>query len=200
MAKSFKNLSQPAAAAAPKPVSERDFFDLTDEVSPALPPAPAASPSSSDNTDGISNLGNTSNLSNPENASKPKSVTRPARKSAADNAMQPGNLVVGSNPGDTSTAAVLAAQPTDAAKGEAGIPGRDVRQTFVLSETHLEQLKDYVHARRSQGDYLYSQKQALQEALDLLFGSIVPVAPRPAQLREREQRRRTSIQQGRLAK
>ena len=72
-----------------------------------------------------------------------------------------------------------------------------VRQTFVLSRGHLEQLRDYVHARRVQGDYTYSQKQALQEALELLFAGAAPAPPRPAQAREQEQQRRQRIQQGR---
>lgn len=72
-----------------------------------------------------------------------------------------------------------------------------VRQTFVLSRGHLEQLRDYVHARRTQGDYTYSQKQALQEALDLLFARDLPAPPRPSQTREQEAQRRQRIQQGR---
>ena len=75
-----------------------------------------------------------------------------------------------------------------------------VRQTFVLSRGHLEQLRDYVHARRAQGDYTYSQKQALQDALDLLFATAEPAAPRPAQARELEQQRRQRIQRGRQLK
>lgn len=75
--------------------------------------------------------------------------------------------------------------------------GRDVRQTFVLSQDHLERLRDHVHARRTVGDYNYSQKQALQEALDLLFASTAPVSPRPEQVRELEQQRRERMQQGR---
>jgi len=74
-----------------------------------------------------------------------------------------------------------------------------VRQTFVLSRAHLEQLRDYVHARRAQGEYTYSQKQALQEALELLFAGTAPAPPRPAQAREQEQQRRQRIQQGRNA-
>lgn len=72
-----------------------------------------------------------------------------------------------------------------------------VCQTFVLSCGHLEQLRDYVHARRAQGDYTYSQKQALTEALDLLFAGAAPAPPRPAQTRAQEQERRQRIQLGR---
>lgn len=75
-----------------------------------------------------------------------------------------------------------------------------VRQTFVVSKRHLEHLRDYVHARRTQGEYTYSQKQALQEALDLLFAGTTAVAPRPVQAREREQQHRQRIQQGRRSR
>lgn len=75
--------------------------------------------------------------------------------------------------------------------------GGDVRQTFVLSRGHLEQLRDYVHVQRAMGNYSYSQKQALQEALDLLFATAEPAPPRPAHAREQEQQRRQRIQQGR---
>lgn len=75
--------------------------------------------------------------------------------------------------------------------------GGNVRQTFVLSHAHLERLRDYVHDHRVRGEYLYSQKQALEEALDLLFACSSPVAPRPQQVRELEQQRRISRQQSR---
>ena len=76
---------------------------------------------------------------------------------------------------------------------------RDLRQTFVVSSGQLEQLRDYVHARRATGDYEYSQKQALQEALSLLFASVPQAPPRPSQTRELEQRRRERIRRGRGA-
>ena len=34
----------------------------------------------------------------------------------------------------------------------------DVRQTFFVGRSHLEQLRDYVHAQYAQGNYLDSQK------------------------------------------
>ncbi|MGI4742056.1 MAG: hypothetical protein ACRYG7_43385 [Janthinobacterium lividum] len=74
---------------------------------------------------------------------------------------------------------------------------RDLRQTFVVSSTQLEQLRNYVHARRAQGNYEYSQKQALQEALSMLFASVPQAPPRPTQTRELEQRRRDRIRRGR---
>jgi len=164
MAKTFKNLPRPVEPTAPKPLSERDFFDLTDEPTPAKKAVGKAE--IAHNTRNISNSGNTSNIGNKSNMDAP------------------GSSGLESLPGIT--AAVVGSE--------------GVRQTFVLSRGHLEQLRDYVHARRAQGDYTYSQKQALQDALDLLFASAEPAAPRPAQARELEQQRRQRIQRGRQLK
>ena len=158
MAKTFKNLPRPGEATAPKPTSERDFFDLSDEREPIK--KPAEQPETAHN---IGNTGNTSNISNTDNAS--------GKAHAAGESVP------------------VATAPSVTPDG--------VRQTFVLSRGHLEQLRDYVHARRAQGEYTYSQKQALQEALDLLFAAAAPAPPRPPQAREQEQQRRQRIQQGR---
>ena len=163
MAKTFKNLPRPVEPTAPTPVSKLDFFDLTDEPTPAKKAVGKVETAS--NTRNTSNSGNMSNIDNNSNTNTP-------------------NI---SGLGSSSDAT--------AASGPEG-----VRQTFVLSRGHLEQLRDYVHARRAQGDYTYSQKQALQEALDLLFASAEPAAPRPAQARELEQQRRQRIQRGRQLK
>lgn len=158
MAKTFKNLPRPGEPTAPKPTSERDFFDLSDVPAPAK--KAAEKPELALNTGNTSNNGNTSNIGN--TAEKTKAASVPV------------------------------AGPSPASAAPDG-----VRQTFVLSRGHLEQLRDFVHARRVQGDYTYSQKQALQEALELLFAGAAPAPPRPAQAREQEQQRRQRIQQGR---
>jgi hypothetical protein len=161
MAKTFKTIPAPAAAEPAKPISERDFFDLTDE--PAVIPAGKPEGGEPGNTDNISKAGNTGKAK--------KSVN-------TDNSGNMGN-----------TTSLLADSPA--------IEERDLRQTFVVSSTQLEQLRDYVHARRAQGNYEYSQKQALQEALSMLFASVPQAAPRPSQTRELEQRRRDRIRRGR---
>ena len=46
------------------------------------------------------------------------------------------------------------------------------RQTFMIKESTLNKLKDFVHTKRKNEDYNYSQKQALEEALNLLFDTI----------------------------
>ncbi|RZK31249.1 MAG: hypothetical protein EOO63_04650 [Hymenobacter sp.] len=153
MAKTFKTTSAPAAAEPAKPISERDFFDLTDE--PVVQPVDKKE----------KNLGNTDNNKNIVNTSNSKNTSNTSAEDA-------GLLV-----------------PDE----------RDLRQTFVVSSGQLEQLRDYVHARRVTGDYEYSQKQALQEALSLLFASVPQAPPRPSQTRELEQRRRERIRRGRGA-
>ena len=161
MAKTFKNLPRPVEPTAPKPLSERDFFDLTDEPTPAKKAVGKAE--IAHNTRNISNSGNTNNIGNKSNTDE-LGISGPE--------LSPGI--------------------TTAVVGSEG-----VRQTFVLSRGHLEQLRDYVHARRSQGEYTYSQKQALQEALDLLFASAPPVPQRPEQTRQLEQQQQERIRRGR---
>ena len=153
MAKTFKNLPRPGEPTAPKPTSERDFFDLSDEREPIKKPA--------QKPEIASNIGNIGNTVEPASAGSASAPVTAAANTALDT-----------------------------------VPD-GVRQTFVLSRGHLEQLRDYVHARRAHGDYTYSQKQALQEALDLLFAGAAPAPPRPAQTRAQEQQRRQRIQQGR---
>lgn len=103
-----------------------------------------------------------------------------------------------SNPGTTANTGNKELSPENLASVDTDTDV--VRQTFVVSKCHLEHLRDYVHARRAQGEYTYSQKQALQEALDLLFAGTTTVAPRPVQAREREQQHRQRIQQGRRSR
>ncbi|UZS00125.1 hypothetical protein [Chondrinema litorale] len=43
-----------------------------------------------------------------------------------------------------------------------------VRYTFIIKPENLEELKDIVHTIKSTGDYQYSQKQALDDAIKLL--------------------------------
>ena len=161
MAKTFKNLPRPGEPTAPKPTSERDFFDLSDVGEPVIKPA-----ESQKKARNISNIGNKSNTGNTNNIGNTQETAR--------------------------AASVSAVEPVAASAASDG-----VRQTFVLSRGHLEQLRDYVHARRAQGEYTYSQKQALQEALDLLFASSPPVAQRPEQTRQLEQQQQERIKRGR---
>nr|GEW49967.1 hypothetical protein [Tanacetum cinerariifolium] len=72
----------------------------------------------------------------------------------------------------------------------------DARQTFVVRQHLLEQLRDYVHARRAKGDYAYSQKQALEEALLEFLAAREPAQPRPPEVHEREQQFRIRVREG----
>lgn len=71
----------------------------------------------------------------------------------------------------------------------------DVRQTFVLGQQYLERLKNYVHTQRMSGQYDFTQKQALHQALDLLFAT-AQIQERPLQIRQKEEVRRQQIRKG----
>jgi hypothetical protein len=47
----------------------------------------------------------------------------------------------------------------------------DLRRTFIITVSNFEGLKKYVHSRRINGDTEYTQKNALSDALELLFKS-----------------------------
>lgn len=89
------------------------------------------------------------------------------------------------------------AQEVPLVKAEAPEEPKDVRQTFVIREDFLEKLKDYVHMIRITEDSYYTQKDAMQEALDMLFDSAGEIKPRPDKLKEREQERAKKIRKGR---
>lgn len=72
---------------------------------------------------------------------------------------------------------------------------RDLRQTFIIGQSYLERLKDYVHTKRVQGQYEYTQKQALHDALDMLFQG-VDIKPRPEHIRKQEDARKQKIRRG----
>jgi hypothetical protein len=69
----------------------------------------------------------------------------------------------------------------------------EIRQTFIIKSDHLEKTKDYVHLKRQQGDSMFTQKDALQEAFELLFGKIGKIPPRPEHIKEAEKLRSNRI-------
>lgn len=69
---------------------------------------------------------------------------------------------------------------------------KDVRQTFIIRNDYLEKLKDYVHHKRQAGYSFYTQKEALQEALEAFF-SLLDVPTRPDFIKEAEQKRASRI-------
>jgi|GEM_PF-2228298 len=212
MAKSFNQLPSPQRSVPAIPVSEMDFFALRENLGVAedSDPLPTVEPallpdlvqeSRARESQAVGNTGNSVNTRNRVNPDKPlltgnktpkKKASIASNTSNTDNGSNSGNSVKTSNSHNTAElTSPLTATPE---KEEGG-----VRQTFVLSRSHLEQLRDYVHARRAGGDYHYSQKQALQQALDLLFTTSGTASPRPSQAREREEQHRERIRQGRLA-
>ncbi len=69
----------------------------------------------------------------------------------------------------------------------------EVRQTFIVKSSHLEKLKDYVHYRRQQGHSFYTQKEALNDALEAFFELNSKIPVRPDFIKEAEQIRANRI-------
>jgi hypothetical protein len=223
MAKSFKQLPSPRRSAPAIPLSEMDFFALQESAVIAesvglmatAKPIPVADPfpdsareHPGQENQAAGNTGNSVSTRNPVNPDKSsKSLltgnrTPRKRVSVANNI---GNTSKTDNAGisDNGDKSGNSLNPPVLVSPLISRPATDeggVRQTFVLGRGHLEQLRDYVHARRAGGDYNYSQKQALQQALDMLFSTAGPANPRPSQAREREEQHRERIRQGRQAR
>jgi hypothetical protein len=208
VAKLFKQLPAPGQGIPAKPLSELDFLDLLGEpvastnprpapVVEAVPAANLVEASEVASTTGRAGVtGNSLPLDTSDNSNNTTSQ-EPNRRSQVtsnsgntDNAVTPGKRDKKDKSGKLVTP-VLPTTPIVAA--DAG----DVRQTLILSKNHLEQLRDWVHARRTAGDYAYSQKQAVREALDLLFATNGLAVPRSDQARERERQHRELIRKGR---
>lgn len=69
----------------------------------------------------------------------------------------------------------------------------DVRQTFIIGPDYLDKLKDLVYTKRKKGDYDYSQKTCLHEALDMLFAIQDEILIRPEEMKQKERSRNKSI-------
>lgn len=211
MAKSFKQL--PSDAAQPvKRTSEKDLLDFLEQDWLTVPtPANAvlAAPeekadrtghvtgkvtSETDNTgviNNMSNINNTDNTSTPANSSLlPEPATQPVtslRKPAA-------KKVLPKEASNTSITDVTQEHYATIVTDEHDV---DARQTFVLGLRYLEGLKNYVHTQRMNGQYDFTQKQALHQALDLLFAT-AQIQERPLQIRQKEEVRRQQIRKGKL--
>jgi hypothetical protein len=66
----------------------------------------------------------------------------------------------------------------DDSQGKKDEKAIDTRHTWIVRKDQLETLKDYVHSKRLEGETDYSQKRAIEEALDLLFKSIDKIEKR----------------------
>jgi hypothetical protein len=193
MAKSFKQLPALPQLVVPEPTAGRDFLDLLNEpsVGPAAPqvvmPSPAPEPSEVIVTGnpGLPTPGSkTGELGNTAKPGK-----RPTRPRAADNRHAAGNTTDPVSPESEAVTVITLVLPP--------VEQGDARQTFVVSRHLLERLRDYVHARRARGDYAYSQKQALGEALIAFLAAQEPAQARPQEAREREQQFRARVREGR---
>lgn len=73
---------------------------------------------------------------------------------------------------------------------------KEVRQTFIVKESYLEKLKDYVHLKRQQGFSVYTQKEALADALNAFFSQLEEIPSRPDFIKTAEQLRSSKIKNG----
>ncbi|MCU0471349.1 MAG: hypothetical protein MUF58_22465 [Arcicella sp.] len=69
----------------------------------------------------------------------------------------------------------------------------EVRQTFIVKNTHLEKLKDFVHYKRQQGYSFYTQKEGLNEAFEVFFASLNEIPNRPDFIKDAEVQRASRI-------
>ena len=62
----------------------------------------------------------------------------------------------------------------------------DIRQTFIVSAKDMETLKNYIYFKKLQAEPYYSQKEALHQALELLFAQedVIPERPNAIKLQE----------------
>ena len=70
------------------------------------------------------------------------------------------------------------------------------RHTFIIGTHYLDKLKDVVYTKRVGGQFAYSQREALHDALDMLFASI-KIKKRPVEIRQKEEERSRKISAGR---
>lgn len=73
---------------------------------------------------------------------------------------------------------------------------QSIRQTFVLGNSYMETLKDFIYTKKIKGEVLYNQKDAIEESLGLLFNTI-EIINRPEKLKEMENKRSQNIKRSR---
>lgn len=201
MAKSFKQLPLSGATLPTRPLSEQDFFDLTEAPEASGSPVPVVAaetapeyPNSAQALERVVGEEAASDVASPLSP-LPDPPTPRVRKRLPSRPTSNTGL-----PGKTEMTGKPLLTPVGKERrpaGEVPVSSVGVRQTFVVGATYLEQVRDYVHARRSRGEYQYSQRQVLEEALSLFFAGVPPVEPRPDYLREQEQVQRGRIRAGR---
>ncbi|WBO86783.1 hypothetical protein [Hymenobacter yonginensis] len=207
MAKSFKQLSS-GTAQPTKRTSEIDLLDFLEQdrqTTAATPePAVAAAPAAAPVTDSSGSTAPAKPGRRPAAAPAAPEAAAPARKAPGrPKAVAPARPTPVTESADVTdvtsvTAATTVAEAAvgTAATGVEEASDSDVRQTFVLSRQYLEKLKNFVHTQRMGGQYDFTQKQALHQALDLLFDN-AEIEERPLQIRQKEEVRRQQIRKGR---
>jgi hypothetical protein len=73
---------------------------------------------------------------------------------------------------------------------------QNIRQSFVIQDNYLDKLKDFIHLKKTTSNPYYNQKEALQEALDLLFDTENEIPVRPKIIRLQEEARNKKIRLG----
>ena len=207
MAKSFKQAA--AGSATPRPATGPDLLDWlttkpTGEQADPSTPAPEPAPTLPDALIQLVQVTAPPFLLPSTPATVPEPVSLKAKSTAVKRKPRPaGNTPLLDLPAalaPAQPASGLATNPVPPAKTQLLMLGRDTRQTFVVNEIHVEQLRDYVHSRRVAGEYDFSQKQALAEAISEYLAARQSAPPRPEAVRAREQQFRHRIREGRQSK
>lgn len=87
-------------------------------------------------------------------------------------------------------------QKNTISKNESQTETQSIRQTFVLGNSYMETLKDFIYTKKIKGEVLYNQKDAIEESLGLLFKTIA-IENRPEKLKEMENKRSQNIKRSR---
>ena len=77
---------------------------------------------------------------------------------------------------------------------------QELRQSFIVLTEDFETLKDFVYFKKSTLDPLYSQKEALHEAFQLLFSKEENIPTRPEKDKKQERIRNANIRKKRAKK
>lgn len=221
MAKSFKQLSTDVTQSV-KPTSEKDILDFLEQdwLIPAVPVEQKITVES--NNTGkkgafnrqkqVGNKSNSSNISNPGNTSNISNSTIEVPSQVPTTVKRRGTTLREVDLKENTPHSTRKAPAAKTSKNITSVVDDtevnnvtdvtpehdvDVRQTFVLGQQYLEGLKNYVHTKRMSGQYDFTQKQALHQALDLLFAT-AQIEERPLQIRQKEEVRRQQIRKGKL--
>ena len=66
---------------------------------------------------------------------------------------------------------------TQAAKSNQIHPEATERRSFIVNSKKFDRFLDFIYIRKVTGDFRYTQEKALDQAFDLLFGTVKKIAP-----------------------